>query len=85
MAVSSEQEGRESGRTRRATKRMLGAGIGGEAVLTPIPQWGLCLHIGAHRGALIPYRRTMVADGYTPFEGNIRLDRVQFGASLAFD
>ncbi|MFW6078139.1 MAG: hypothetical protein ACODAE_00855 [Gemmatimonadota bacterium] len=85
MDVATEQRGQETGRERSATKRMLGAALGGEAIIEPVRAWGLRFHIGAHRGVLTPYVLPTIVDGYTPFEAGIGLEWLEAGASLAFE
>lgn len=84
MRVESEQRGLESGRTRTAEEDMLEVGAGLEASAVPVAAWPLRLHVAVHVAVLSPLTTEVVADGYTPFDGDTRLTRVRFGASYTF-
>ena len=83
VRVGSDQRGQRTGRVRAAAKDMFGVEAGVEVTGVLLPRWPLRVHVAGHAGTAAGESET-VADGYTPFNGDVAFARLHLGVSLAF-
>jgi hypothetical protein len=81
--MSSRQHGERTGRSRSAEELMAGLGLGMEARVPVAGSPSVALTLGTSTQWFIPWRSEVVADGYTPFDTDIRLFRVHAGLAVA--
>lgn len=82
--LTSRQVGAESGRDLEASKRMYGYGIGVEAVWQSF-RMPVALFLGGYLGRLRPWEDERLLDGYSPFETDIQVRRIELGLMFRGD
>ena len=81
-SVSSTQIGERTERSRSAGQRMTGVGLGAEFRVPLAERGPLHLRVSASASWLLPWRSEAVVDGYTPFQGTLRVSEVGVGVGF---
>lgn len=79
--LSTDTRGATTGRSLPSSKMLWGGAVGVHAAWTPIRQAPISMVFAAGLGGLLPIVKSIVVDGYTPFENGFTLKRARLGVS----